>query len=360
MLPSQKRAALSDCATTIATDTDPAIMPLLRGDPFHRLTICGVFRRSIEVFVADPLTFLKIGVIGAVPGFCANWLFLSKFADLLNFDDVTDPEAMNEQLLEAAVALIGPLIVILILTIAASLIINVATIRSTIQIYVGKQPFLAQNLKHGLRLFPRLCCLQLAFLCGLVFLASVVGLIVGVLSLLLTGFIGEDATFVIVILSQICIQAVSMYFTCTLVLWDTALVVEGLPEFQPFFRSYGLVKGQCCFVFCAIFLEGLAMITLLLINSGLFGGLGSTAVAIAQSLTEVVLTPYAGIFLTVIYVNSRIKKEEECNGTILAQEMKLDSSEGTGSHIALQQPEAPADEIDTPLLAQSEEPNAMV
>lgn len=338
-------------------------MPLLSGDPFHRLTICGVFQRSLEVFLADPATFLKIGLIGAVPGIILNWLFLSKFADLF-LDNILDPEVLNEQILETVVAMIGPLLLVFIFAIVVGIIIKVATIRSAIQIYVGKQPFLARDMKHGLRLFPRLCCLQFAFLCGIMAVALVVGIFTGVFSFLLKEFIGENGAAAVTVLLHICFEAAIFYFIFTVILWDTALVVEGLPEFQPFLRSYKLVKGQCCFVFCATFLEGLAILALFLVNHGLFGGLGPSAVAIAQSMTEVVLTPYSIIFLTVIYINSRIKREEECNSTVLVREMKLDSSDGTGSDIAMSQPEAPEAGLDAPLLDESnepkEEPNAMV
>jgi len=285
--------------------------------------------------MADPLTFVAIGVIGALPAFFANWLFLSKFAALLDFDYMADPEEMNEKILEIVLGMIGPFILIFIFLIVASTILKVATIRSTIKIYVGKQPALTQDLTHGLRLLPRLCCLQLAYICAAMVVGFVFGLVIGILSFLLTAVIGEDATFAIVILSQMCFQVAVMYFTYTLILWDTALVVEGLPDLRPFTRSYELVKGQCCFVFCAVFLEGLAIIALFLVNYGLFGSIGTSAVAIGQSVTGVVVMPYAGIFLTVIYVNSRIKQEEECNSTVLAHDMMLDS-EGPGSYDVLQ------------------------
>ena len=57
-------------------------MPL-RNDPFQRLTLCGVLQRALEVYRAEPTTFLSIGVIWVLPNLFMNWLLLARFADIL-------------------------------------------------------------------------------------------------------------------------------------------------------------------------------------------------------------------------------------------------------------------------------------
>jgi len=304
---------------------------LLRGDPFQLLTICGIFQRSIEVFKADHITFFSIGVIGAVPMFFMNWFILTTFADIFDIDEVTDPEEMNKKILKAMAGMLGPFLLAYVLILITSIILKVATIRSTVQVYISQKPVLIKDLKHGLRLLPKILCLSLAFFCGLFAAGFVAGLCIGIITVLLTALFGKSIIVVTFIL-QLCFQVAILYVVYSLIFWDTALVVEDLPEFRPFFRSYDLVQGQCCFVFCALFLEGLALAAVFLLNHLLFNSLGPFAVAIAQTLVGVVAQPYAGIFLTVLYVNSRIAREE-CNGTVLAREMDLEDS---GLYAALQ------------------------
>ena len=163
--------------------------------------------------------------------------------------------------------------------------------------------------------------------------AFVAGCIMGFWGLFTDAMVEETAGVLIVLIFNISFQAVVLYYMYTIIFWDAAVVVEDLSEFQPF-RSFDLVKGQWCFVVCADFLEFTAIYALFGLNYFLFGDLGSYAVAIAQALTGVVLSPYAGIVLTVLYVNARVKRGEECNGAVLAQEMMVDG-EISGSYNAI-------------------------
>lgn len=306
----------------------------LRNDPFQRLDLCGVFQRAMEVFMAEPITFLSIGLIGVLPDIFMNWLFFAKFAVLFSFDDESDPEEVNRKIIDTAMGLIGPLLISLSLFVVASIVLKVATVRATIQVYIQKQPMLSQDLKHGLKLLPRILCLHCALLCGSTAVAFVTGLFIGILSAFTEATIGETAGALIMLIFNLSFQVAVMYYSYTIIFWDTALVVEDLSEFQPFLRSYDLVKGQCCFVFRVVVVEFSVMVPLFGLNYILFGDLGSYAVAIAQALTGVVLSPYAGIVLTVLYVNARVKRGEECNGAVLAQEMMVDG-EISGSYNAI-------------------------
>ena len=88
-------------------------MPL-RNDPFQRLTLCGVLQRALEVYRAEPTTFLSIGVIWVLPNLFMNWLLLARFADIFSFDDKSDPEEVNKKIFDTAGDLIGPLLVFLV------------------------------------------------------------------------------------------------------------------------------------------------------------------------------------------------------------------------------------------------------
>ena len=155
----------------------------------------------------------------------------------------------------------------------------------------------------------------------------------------------ERAGALITLIFNLCFQVALTYITNTLIFWDTALVVEDLSQFHPFVRSYELVKGQCCFVSLAVFLEGLAILMLFGLSFVLFSGFGTHFVALAQAVTGVVVTPYAIIVLTVLYVNARITREE-CNSTILSHQMMLDGEAGA-SYDVLQYPETSASKIDS-------------
>ena len=89
-------------------------------------------------------------------------------------------------------------------------------------------------------------------------------------------------------------------------------------------------------MFCRLcrLVEFTAIYALFGLNYFLFGDLGSYAVAIAQALTGVLVSPFAGIVLTILYDNVRVKRGKECNGAVLALEM-MDDGERRGSSAAI-------------------------
>lgn len=275
-----------------------------------------------------------------------------------NDDDQTslDPDELSDMILAAFRKVILLLLLALVATVVFGTIIKVATIRSTVRIFVSAayhhqkeqepqeqaqdQPppaagGLAEDLYHGVTLLPRMFGLQLLFSCTAVCTMLIAGFAFMIIALILSTLVGDSAASLLPALVQITMHLVYGYVVYTTILWDIALVVEGLPGLQPFFRSYDLVRRQCCFVFWAIYLEGLVLMAITLVNVLLFGGLLESfwAAAIAQALFGVLFVPYAAIFLTVLYINVRVVKaavgddEEPFDGNILARDMRLTDEE---------------------------------
>jgi hypothetical protein len=336
-------------------------------DPFQPLTFFEVFLRSAQVYRAAPATFVGLGLIGVLPSLLIGWLILSTYAGLLptgggmknngyNDDDQTglNPDELDDMVLATLRNFYRLLFLALVAMVVFGTIIKVATIRSTVRIFVSAaqhhrkqqeqeeakdQPppaagGLAEDLYHGVKLLPRMFGLQLLFSCT----AFCTMLTVGFASLIIAFILStmsDSAASLLYTLVQIAMNVVYGYVVYTTILWDIALVVEGLPGLQPFFRSYDLVRRQCCFVFCAIFLESVVLMAITLINVLLVGTLlGSYwAAAIAQALFGVVFVPYTAIFLTVLYINARVVKAavgddvELFDGNILARDMKLTDEE---------------------------------
>jgi hypothetical protein len=335
-------------------------------DPFEPLTFFEVFLRSAQVYRAAPATFVKLGLIGVAPSLLIGWTILSTFAGLIpagggikdngfNDDDQTslNPDELDDMLSAASRKAFLLLPLALVAMVVFGTIIKVATIRTTVRIFVRAahhhqkqqeqakdQPLptaggLAEDLYHGVTLLPRMYGLQLLFSCTAFCTMLIAGLAVVIIAFILSKVVGDFAASLLSVLAQTAMHVVFGYVVYTTVLWDIALVVEGLPGLQPFFRSYDLVRRQCCFVFGAIFLEGLVLMAISLVNVLLFGGLLGyfLAAAIAQALFGVVFVPYTAISLTVLYINARVVKAavgddvEPFDGNILARDMRLTDEE---------------------------------
>jgi hypothetical protein len=299
-------------------------MLLNTSNPFQRLTICGVFERSLSVLRADAATFATIGVLMAVPSFLFHWLIKSKVSKILaDLANVTDPEENSDAMVDALKGMVGPMLVSLILLLVAGTISKVATIRSTVQIYLNQKPALYTDIKHGALLLPRMMCLWTAFYGAAFAVGVVVGISMVVMSVIFSSFLSADEVKAAVVLLNIVFHVAIVYIANCLVFWDIALVVEGLPEFRPFFRSYDMVKRQWWFVFCACFLESIAVLLITLFTHVLLGSLGPWATVIAQTVLGVFLTPFSGVFVTVLYLNSRVTGEG-CNAEVLGKDMPPD------------------------------------
>jgi hypothetical protein len=276
-----------------------------------------------------------------------------------NDDDQTglDPDELNDMILAAFRKIFRLLPLALLAMVVFGTIIKVATIRSTVRIFVSAAQHhqkeqeqeqaqdqsppaaggLAEDLYHGVKLLPRMFGLQLLFSCTAFCTLLIAGLVFMIIALILSAMVGDSAASLLSALLHIAMHLVYGYVVYTTILWDIALVVEGLPGLQPFFRSYDLVRRQCCFVFFAIVLEGTFLVSISILTTLLLGGLlGNWAAVMAQALFGLVFVPYTTIFLTVLYINARVVKAavgddvEPFDGNILARDMKLTDEEAGG------------------------------
>lgn len=345
-------------------------------DPFQPLTICGVLSRSAEVYWAAPATFATVGLVGAVPGFFAQWLLPAialhrLISDINEVSDVNDDSAFDPRVLVAPM-LMSLLLALLSLAamVVFGIVVKVTIIRSTVRIFVGahhqqqqhqnqqgqahapvlEADALIKDLYHGVTLVPHMLRLQIVFFCAVFCTMLILGIATVIVAVILSKLVNEEAAMVLSFAVLWAVQLVIFYVVFTTLLWDITLVVEGLPGLQPFLRSYNLVRRQCCFVFCALFVASSVVHVVLLVSLVLFGLLLALFAVVGQALigllifpffqvlVGVLVVPYATILLTVLYINARVANataaacdnREPFDGNILARNMGWSTEEETG------------------------------
>ena len=157
-------------------------------------------------------------------------------------------------------------------------------IRAIVDLYMGKQPILKQCLKVGVKRAPTIFC------------ASVV-------------------VFLCVSIGMVFLFAPGLYLSVRWFFVTPIIVVEGLGVFASLKRSWELVSGAWCYVFCTMFLCQILLILLNVIWSQLLLGLESTSAlfsvygTIASLVPAIVFGPFLSILVTLMYFNMRIDKE---------------------------------------------------
>jgi hypothetical protein len=290
---------------------------MLQGDLFKRLSLDESLRRVFDVYVSGFFPFTKIAVVLVGVN---TILWSAIFPFLLSALNVTRPDISDPMFAVSHTGkfflLLGPHVVLSLLVspIAAGSMIKAAT-----DIYAGRQPDYVACLKVGVRkALPLLVASLLAML------ATMVGLLL--------------------------FLAPGIYISVVWFVFAPAIVVENFGITGSLKRSYDLVSGNWCYVFCTKLIVLVIMLVVQTLWSLIFAGgadAGHTLFSVKGSVIAVIpslfYTPLFAIMQTVMYFNLRVEKEG-LNADVLLHEMGDRAESDPYHHVPLMDDETPTDQ----------------
>ena len=250
---------------------------------FARLSLDESLRRTFEVYAKGFLVFTKISAL-AIGIQAILWAVLLnpllKAFDL-NGKDYEDPMfVVNNMMAVFLLISIKGLLGIFVGPIAEG-----AMIQAVVDIYTDRQPRWLPCLKVGLKNAIPL------------FLAS-----------LLAGLISS--------IGMLCLFVPGLYLAVTFFVVTPAILVEKTSSCGSLRRSYNLVSGSWCYVFCTFLIVYVILIFGQMIWSAIFAGgndIGHTFFSVwgslGASVFAIFITPLVAIMKTIMYFNLRVEKE---------------------------------------------------
>jgi hypothetical protein len=263
---------------------------------FQRLSLCESLRRTVEVYREGFLVFSQIGFLIVVAQTIVGAFILLVLRPAFGMDDdekLEDPDYFLSH--------IGSFYGFLFVTTALNIVVNAlfggAMIRAVADIYLQRKA----NVHDCLQLGARHACTIM----GSSFLAYL-AISVGMVLLFFPG----------------------LYLSVKLFVVTPAIVVEGLGVFGSLKRSYNLVTGSWCYVFCTYFIVMIFMVVLHLTWNAIwkasFAGGNDFAFSlwgsIVATIPNVILVPIFSCMMTIMYINLRVEKEG-INAEMLAQNL---------------------------------------
>jgi hypothetical protein len=267
---------------------------MLQGDLFKRLSLDESLRRVFDVYVSGFYPFTKIAAVLVA---LKSILWVAIFPYLLsasNFtpEDISDPIFVLRHL-EEIFFMVGPHVV---LSLVVGPIAEGGMIKAVADIYAGRQPDCVACLKLGVRKALPLLMTSLLF---------TLAALVGFLLFFAPGLYVMVAWFVV----------------------GPAIVLENFGITGSLKRSYNLVSGNWCYVFCTLMIIHFIMIVAQMLWNSIFAGgndLHHTLFSVTGSIIAVIpslfVVPLFVITQTVMYFNLRVEKEE-LNADVLLREM---------------------------------------
>jgi hypothetical protein len=290
---------------------------MLQGDLFKRLSLDESLRRVFDVYVSGfyPLTKIAAVLIGVIT---ILWVVIFPFLlSALNVtrEDISDPTFVVSHTGKFFL-LLGPHI---LLSLLVSPIAEGSMIKAVADIYAGRQPDCMACLKLGVRK-----ALPLLMTSLLVTLAALVGFLL--------------------------FFAPGLYVMVVWFVVGPAIVLENFGITGSLKRSYDLVSGSWCYVFCTLMIVYFIMIVTQMLWSSIFAGgndLGHTLFSITGSIIAVIPTLFAvplfAIMQTVMYFNLRVEKEG-LNADVLLREMGERAESDPYHHVPLMDDETRMDQ----------------
>jgi hypothetical protein len=248
---------------------------------FQRLSLDESLRRTVAVYRAGFLVFSQIGFLIIVTQTVLWASLLLVLRPAFGLDD--DPNFEDPvYLLSHLGGFYGILYINVILNIVISAVFNGAMIRVVADIYLQRKASVQDCLQLGAR---HACTIM-----GASFLSSM-AIVVGMLFLFAPG----------------------VYLSVKLFVVNPAIVIEGLGVIGSLKRSYNLVTGSWCYVFCTHFIAMTFMLVLQMVWKAIFAG-GSDPLftvwgAVVTAIPNVICVPIFACIMSIMYINLRVEKE---------------------------------------------------
>lgn len=245
------------------------------GSLFTRLSVTKCLERAFRILQHHVGFFLPIGLVAAVPIVALTAMMMSVTNSLMGTADAAagtagayDPYAPPQDLDLPK----GALVAFLILTplwCVVSLVGTGAMIRGTAEVYAGETPKLLPCLQEGFRRACTLFQFGLMLFLGLFVASFVLGIVFGILSI----FAGENAHILVMVLSIPVSFFMTFYVMISFQMTPPTIVLERRTAYEAMERSWALMDGSRCYVFCALLLLMVVGVVVGLI-AGILGPLG--------------------------------------------------------------------------------------
>eukprot|EP00545_Synedropsis_sp_CCMP1620_P001444 CAMPEP_0119004994 /NCGR_PEP_ID=MMETSP1176-20130426/1468_1 /TAXON_ID=265551 /ORGANISM="Synedropsis recta cf, Strain CCMP1620" /LENGTH=306 /DNA_ID=CAMNT_0006956757 /DNA_START=35 /DNA_END=955 /DNA_ORIENTATION=+ len=285
-------------------------------DLFQRLSLCETLERCGSLYITGCLVFTQIlGLFVAIDVIVRALLLLILVPAFQMFQD---PDYLVVHMPTFYAMGVHSLTRIMLGAVG-----NGAMIRAVADLYLGRKP----RLRTCLRVGVKHACTNLT-----VFFLGFLGVMVGMLLLVVPGIYLSTAWFLV----------------------NPAIVMEGVGVFASFKRSYNLVSGSWCYVYCTFMIAYILMMILQSIQGllvALVGGndVGRTTISsffgsMAAALPGIIFAPIYAIMTSIVYINLRVEKEG-LNAYLLARtlgfeqggstEQQGDAADGTSNYSPL-------------------------
>jgi hypothetical protein len=250
----------------------------MEGSYFQRLSLCETLSRTVAVYkkglgVFFPLALLTVGVYSMV------WmLMLVVLMPALDLD-ANRLENDPEYLLAHMATFYALLAISTLMAVVIGAVGNGAYVRAVSDIYLQREPSLSTCIQVGIQ---NACTMLTASFLGFV------GVMLGCLLLYFPG----------------------IYLMVRWFLVSPIIIVEGLGAVGALKRSWALVSGSWCYVFCTYS----CALAFLLTSQYLWKNLLSVNVytpagSLLGSVPSIIYGPILATMMTIMYINLRIEKE---------------------------------------------------
>jgi hypothetical protein len=326
------RTTSTASATTTNTKQAYETMTMQNEDNlFTRLSVTKSLTRAFDVLQHRIRFFLMIGLLEAIPFAVLMGIMFAAMGRLTGAGTTYDPYSSSSSssssssggypyppIYDASNLPTGALIALLLLVPVWSALLMIgtgATIRGTAEIYAGQEPQLLPCLNEG---FRRACTL---FLFGCILFGDIVGvsLVFGIVFGIFSVIGGKGLHVFVTVISISVYIFVYFYVLIAFQMTPPSIVLERKSAVDAMQRSWELVHGNRCYVFCTIFLLMLVGMVIGLF-SNLLGPVGSLVIHVAWMI---IATPLGTILGTVLFFSLRVEREG-LNKTMLLQELGVD------------------------------------
>ncbi|CAJ1937778.1 unnamed protein product [Cylindrotheca closterium] len=249
---------------------------------FNRLSLGATLQKTFHLYargfkILTTLSVLTMALIGFT--WCILLVSLIPFFDI-EADKLSDPNYLLAHI-GGFYAMIG--IFQLVCVVIASVMTG-PLIRAIVDLYIGKQPNLKHCLKVGVMRAPTIFC---------------------------TSFL----SFFLVTFGMIFLMFPGLYIGVRLFFVGPIIIVEGLGIFASMKRSWDLIAGSWCYVFCTVIFCQIFLVMLNVVFTQIILGIDATGAlfsvygTLASLVPGIIVNPIFSIVMTLMYLNMRIEKE---------------------------------------------------
>ncbi|GAX11489.1 hypothetical protein FisN_22Lh180 [Fistulifera solaris] len=213
----------------------------------------------------------------------------------------------------------------------SGIIVQAAIIQVVIEYYANKYSSFKASLRLAFDRFGAILCFKLLYVTALLIVSIAVGGSLYYL-LLLHNFARVDGLAFVALLIILTASAIVAYVILSLAVGLPIIMVEKRSSIGALKRSFELVSGYRCYIFCSIclmsLLVGIGVVIYRIMVGFMFGF--SFFGAVFYALSALVTLPLQTILTNILYFSLRVRKEG-LNGETLAGEME-ENNRGIGNY----------------------------